>query len=132
MKPSMTRRVALRKTLVLGGAAVAASVRSVLGQQLSPLDALEDATLGQEAGPFYPVMKPLDQDADLTVIRGSNGRAQGPIIQVMGQARNLAGEPVSDANVEIWQANVFGRYRHASDANPAQLDPNFEECVASA
>ena len=71
-------------------------------------------------------MKPLDQDADLTVIRGSNGRAQGPIIQVMGQARNLAGEPVSDANVEIWQANVFGRYRHASDANPAQLDPNFE------
>ncbi|MFY9584290.1 MAG: protocatechuate 3,4-dioxygenase, partial [Candidatus Acidiferrales bacterium] len=28
--------------------------------------------------------------------------------------------------IELWQANARGRYTHASDTNPAPLDPNFE------
>lgn len=31
-----------------------------------------------------------------------------------------------DANVEIWQAKLHGRYTHPSDHNTAPLDPNFE------
>jgi len=77
-------------------------------------------------GPFYPVIKPLDQDADLTVIQGKSGRAQGQVIYVMGQVLNLKGEPIQGAEVEIWQANTFGRYTHPHDTNPAPLDPNFE------
>ena len=77
-------------------------------------------------GPFYPVSKPADQDADLTFIRGKKGKAQGQVIYLMGQVMNLKGEPLRDVKIEIWQANTFGRYTHPSDHNPAPLDPNFE------
>jgi hypothetical protein len=36
-------------------------------------------------GPFYPVVKPLHQDADLTVIAGRPGRAAAQVIEVMGR-----------------------------------------------
>jgi protocatechuate 3,4-dioxygenase, beta subunit len=77
-------------------------------------------------GPFYPQIKPLDTDADLTVIAGKKGRAQGRIVHLMGRVLNLKGEPVSGVEVKIWQANTHGRYSHPSDLNPAPLDPNFQ------
>jgi protocatechuate 3,4-dioxygenase beta subunit len=77
-------------------------------------------------GPFYPVAKPGDQDADLTVIQGKPGKAQGQVIYIKGQVMDLKGQPVPDALVEIWQANSVGRYTHPNDKNPAPLDPNFE------
>ncbi len=80
----------------------------------------------QVEGPFYPVIKPVDQDADLTVVKGKSGKAQGQVIYVMGRILNLKGEPIPGAQVEIWQANSLGRYTHPSDTNPAPLDPNFE------
>jgi protocatechuate 3,4-dioxygenase beta subunit len=83
-------------------------------------------TPSQVMGPFYPVTKPLDQDADLTTIAGRSGRAGGQIIHLMGRILNSRGEPVVGARVEIWQANSHGRYRHPMDGNPAPLDSNFE------
>jgi protocatechuate 3,4-dioxygenase beta subunit len=83
-------------------------------------------TEDQTSGPFYPVKKPVDQDADLTVVKGKPGKAQGKIIYVKGRVLNLKGEPVPGARLEIWQANTFGRYTHPEDTNPAPLDPNFE------
>jgi protocatechuate 3,4-dioxygenase beta subunit len=80
----------------------------------------------QVLGPFYPVVKPLDQDADLTSVAGRSGRATGQVIDVMGRIMNRDGKPVAGARVEIWQANTHGRYTHPSDRNPAPLDPNFE------
>ena len=77
-------------------------------------------------GPFYPLLKPPDQDADLTTIHGKSGHPQGQVIYLMGQVLNLQGKPVKGARVEIWQANTYGRYNHPSDPNPAPLDPNFE------
>ena len=44
----------------------------------------------------------------------------------MGKVLNLAGEPVRNAKMEVWQANAHGRYTHPSDPNPAPLDPNFD------
>ena len=35
---------------------------------------------------FYPVLKPLDKDADLTTINGRKGIAAGTIIYVAGLA----------------------------------------------
>jgi protocatechuate 3,4-dioxygenase beta subunit len=88
------------------------------------------ATLGrtpaQALGPFYPLDKPLDDDADLTVVKGRKTRATGQVIHVMGRVLNVAGEPVKGARIEVWQANAHGRYRHPNDNNPAPLDPNFE------
>jgi len=77
-------------------------------------------------GPFYPILKPLDMDADLTRIAGNKSRAEGKIVHVTGRVLNPKGAPVVGAKIEIWQANTHGRYAHQSDPNTAPLDPNFQ------
>jgi protocatechuate 3,4-dioxygenase beta subunit len=77
-------------------------------------------------GPFYPMLKPLDKDADLTSVKGQKGVAAGTIIHVAGRVFDQKGKPVRGAKIEIWQANTYGRYSHPSDPNTAQLDPNFQ------
>ena len=82
-------------------------------------------TPGQILGPFYPLSE-MPQTTDLTRLPGHPGRAEGQILNVMGKVLNLAGEPVRNAKIEVWQANTHGRYTHPSDTNPAPLDPNFD------
>jgi protocatechuate 3,4-dioxygenase, beta subunit len=98
----------------------------LLGVPAMPLLAQLKPTPQQTLGPFYPADKPLDQDADLTVIKGKPGRAAGEILYVMGRVLDLQGQPVRGARLEVWQANARGKYRHPGDNNPAPLDPNFE------
>jgi protocatechuate 3,4-dioxygenase beta subunit len=106
-------------SLAVAGFAMPGAAGSVFAQALR-------RTPGEIVGPFYPVLKPLDQDADLTVISGKPGHAQGQVLHLMGRVLNLKGEPVQGARIEIWQANTHGRYTHLSDMNSAPLDPNFE------
>jgi protocatechuate 3,4-dioxygenase beta subunit len=117
---TLTRRRMLSMSLALGG--------YVLSSPLSPLLAQERLrrTPDQILGPFYPLLKPLDQDADLTTIDGRTGRAKGQVIHLAGRVLNTQGKPVAGARVEIWQANARGRYTHPDDSNPAPLDPNFQ------
>ena len=96
---------------------------------LGPLAAAAEKlrrTPTQMLGPFYPLEKPLDDDADMTIVKGHKERAKGQVVHVMGRVLNANGEPVKGARLEIWQANANGRYTHPSDDNPAPLDPNFE------
>lgn len=116
------RHVSRREVLgaaLAGGAVALASARDVLAQTVR-------RTPSQILGPFYPLAKPLDQDADLTMISGRQGRALGEVIHISGRVLNRFGQPVQGARVEIWQANKHGRYTHPSDNNPEPLDPNFE------
>jgi protocatechuate 3,4-dioxygenase beta subunit len=113
------RRDLLMMSAVLAGSSM------VLPSGGAAAEAALQRTPDQILGPFYP-LKELPQTADLTGIPGRSGRAEGQVINVMGRVLNLAGEPVRDAKVEIWQANTHGRYTHPSDSNPAPLDPNFE------
>jgi protocatechuate 3,4-dioxygenase, beta subunit len=83
-------------------------------------------TPSQILGPFYPLKKPQDQDADLTAIAGKSGRAQGQVVLISGRILTSQGKPVPGAKIEIWQANAHGKYTHPSDTNKAPLDPNFE------
>jgi protocatechuate 3,4-dioxygenase beta subunit len=77
-------------------------------------------------GPFFPV-KIRETDADLTMVRGADGRAQGTVIEVSGRIVNKTCRPLVSARVELWQANAAGRYDHPNDnANAAPLDPNFQ------
>lgn len=115
----LSRRQLLGMAVAVGGLALSGGIRAVRAQTLK-------RTPGQILGPFYPVLKPPYQGADLTTIPGKPGRATGQVIHVMGRVLNLAGQPVPGARVEIWQANTYGRYTHPSDTNPAPLDPNFE------
>lgn len=117
----MSRRRMLGIALQVSGLALVGGVGSVLAQGVK-----REPTPGLTRGPFYPVLKPLDKDADLTVIAGHRGRAEGKIIHMTGRVLKENGEPVRAAKVEIWQANTHGRYAHPSDPNSAPLDPNFQ------
>jgi protocatechuate 3,4-dioxygenase beta subunit len=77
-------------------------------------------------GPYYPVIRPVERDTDLTRLRGHRSRASGQVIHVAGRILNQRGEPLRGARVELWQANALGRYNHPSDPNPAPLDPDFQ------
>ena len=115
----MSRRHVLGLVVAVGSVVMSGGVSTVCAQAFR-------RTPDQILGPFYPVRKPLDQDADLTTIAGKPGRAEGQVLHVMGRVVNVAGHPVHGARVEIWQANTHGRYTHPSDTNPAPLDPHFE------
>jgi protocatechuate 3,4-dioxygenase beta subunit len=91
---------------------------------------LLSATASTVAGPFYPLVRPLERDTDLTRLAGHSSRAKGQIIHVVGRVLSQRGEPIAGAHVELWQANTFGRYDHPSDPNPAPLDPDFQGYAA--
>ena len=115
----ISRRRVLGMAVAAGGLAMTGGARTVLAQG-------SGRTPDQILGPFYPVVKPPHQGADLTGIQGRPGRAAGKVIHLTGRVVNPQGQPVQGARVEIWQANTHGRYTHPSDHNPAPLDPNFE------
>ncbi|MBA4752763.1 MAG: hypothetical protein H2055_11125 [Sphingopyxis sp.] len=79
-----------------------------------------------DLGPFYPVQRPLDDDADLTRLKGHKGRAQGEVIEVSGRVLTPDGNPHAGTVLEIWQANAAGRYDHPGDRGDAPLDPDFQ------
>lgn len=84
----------------------------------------------QALGPFYPVERIAEEDADLTLISGHTKRAQGSIIQVTGRVLDRNGNPVSGARLELWQCNAVGRYSHANEVATAPLDPDFQGFAA--
>jgi protocatechuate 3,4-dioxygenase, beta subunit len=79
------------------------------------LHALEGPVFGEDAI--------QENDGDLT--RQHEGDPLGERIIVHGRVLDEDGRPISDALVEVWQANAAGRYRHDVDQHPAPLDPNF-------
>ncbi len=120
--PSIDRRFILRG--VLGATAVVASGAS---PALFPAwAALLAPTPSQSLGPFYPPRKPLDKDNDLAQVMGRPGRAKGDLLHIMGRVLDPDGRAIVGSRVEIWQANVYGRYDHPQDTRNAPLDPDFQ------
>ena len=58
-------------------------------------------TPAQSEGPFYPVRKPIDRDADLTMVGNNGKRAAGELLVVQGQVLTPNDSPVANALVEI-------------------------------
>jgi protocatechuate 3,4-dioxygenase alpha subunit len=75
-------------------------------------------TASQTIGPFFAVMLPLGSNE--IVPAGSPGA-----IRVEGQVLDGAGQPVTDALIEVWQANRHGRYHHPEDTSEAPPEPSF-------
>jgi protocatechuate 3,4-dioxygenase beta subunit len=92
----------------------------------APPPVLLASTSDEILGPFYPTRMPVNKGDDLTVIAGREGRALGPVLYLSGRVLNRRGEPVPNAELDIWQANAAGRYALAADENPAPMDPNFD------
>lgn len=83
-------------------------------------------TPNEVEGPFYPIVPQDDKDADLTRVEGKSGVAKGQVIEVFGQVKDQYGKPVSNATLDIWQANSFGKYHHPHDQSTKQIDENFQ------
>jgi protocatechuate 3,4-dioxygenase beta subunit len=122
-------RLARRRLLVAGcrsGAAAALGLPAMVFARGLP---------GMTDGPFYPPIayraRSLDWDADLTTVRGRNPdgqplpRARGEHLDLHGVVRDAAGRPVDGAEIEIWQCDAFGSYRHPRGAGE-RVDAGFQ------
>lgn len=74
----------------------------------------------QTVGPFFDdslLREPLNELAGETT--------EGRRIRVEGRVRDGDGAPVSDAMIEIWQANARGFYRHPGDRRNGEATGDF-------
>jgi protocatechuate 3,4-dioxygenase, alpha subunit len=75
-------------------------------------------TPSQTIGPFFHGFLPVDG-------RLAGPDAQGERIGLSLRVLDEDAEPVSDAMVEVWQADAAGRYAHPDDAREGEPDPEF-------
>ena len=123
-------------TSLRSGSALIASRRGVLAGLAAGAAVLTGGRLARAAclttayqidGPFYPLVLPAEQDADLTRLADGSGMAAGRVIEVVGQIRDGGCRPVPGCLVEIWQADTHGRYADPRDEPRGRpLDPNFQ------
>ena len=74
-------------------------------------------TPAQTEGPFYPTDWSGDIDNDLVRVTGEAARAQGEITHVLGRILDASCAPIPGAEVEIWQCDATGIYRHPRDTS---------------
>ena len=74
----------------------------------------------QSTGPFYKTPFAIPNN-DLT----NKGKANGTKIKVYGKILSNNCKPISDAILDIWQANAFGKYNHKADLSKSMKDKNF-------
>jgi protocatechuate 3,4-dioxygenase, alpha subunit len=72
----------------------------------------------QTIGPFFHGFLPVDG-------RLAGPEAKGERIALSIRVVDGDGEPVSDAMVEIWQADAAGKYDHPDDPQEREPDPHF-------
>jgi protocatechuate 3,4-dioxygenase, alpha subunit len=78
-------------------------------------------TPSQTVGPYFAYGLSPEQygfQQNLTSIAGSQmaeGDVEGQRIRVEGRVFDGAGNPISDALIEVWQADGSGRYAHPAD-----------------
>ncbi len=79
-------------------------------------------------GPYYPNVetRPSDSDSDLLLLTGSPAIASGQPLQLDGQLRDTAGDPVAGATIELWQTDVQGIYLHPNDPRVDERDAYFQ------
>jgi protocatechuate 3,4-dioxygenase beta subunit len=79
----------------------------------------------QAEGPYYPISKPADTDADLTRV-GTGSLATGEVLVLDGKVVDPTGKPFQDARVEIWQTDHQGIYMHPGDERTGKRDMAFQ------
>jgi protocatechuate 3,4-dioxygenase, alpha subunit len=87
-------------------------------------------TPSQTVGPYFAYGLSPDQygyQQQLTGIAGSDMAGpdvEGQRVRIEGQVFDGMGQPISDALIEIWQADAQGRYAHPAD--PRGSNSNFK------
>lgn len=83
-------------------------------------------TPAQTEGPFYPDKLPLDTDNDLLVVNKNITPAVGEVTYLSGRILDARGEPIRNAQVEIWQVDNNGAYLHSRTNNADKRDVSFQ------
>lgn len=78
-------------------------------------------TPSQTVGPFFAIL--VSTTGRVTL---ATDRTEGQRIVVDGSVCDGAGQPVSDALVEIWQANASGHCNHPDDSRTRGPDSTFD------
>jgi protocatechuate 3,4-dioxygenase, alpha subunit len=77
-------------------------------------------TPSQTVGPFFkPALIRAGQESLITP------KTRGERITIEGRVLDGDNAAVSDAMIELWQANADGRYEHPDDSQEKLLDPDF-------
>lgn len=76
-------------------------------------------TPSQTIGPFHRIMIPWEGGGNLVGEDDSNA------ILIEGHVYDGAGVPVDDCVIEIWQADIHGRYAHFEDVRETPLVKGF-------
>ena len=77
-------------------------------------------TPSQTVGPFFkPALIRSGQESLVS------SKSSGDRIKIEGRVLDGDATPVSDAMIELWQANAEGRYDHPDDSQEKLLDPAF-------
>ena len=84
------------------------------------MSARHGTTPSQTVGPFHRIMVPWEGGAELVAPDDPNG------IRIEGRILDGAGQPVDDSVVEVWQANIHGRYAHTADTREVPLVAGFD------
>ena len=84
------------------------------------MSARSGTTPSQTIGPFHRIMVPWEGAAELVAPGDPDA------IRIEGRILDGAGQPVDDSVVEIWQANVHGRYAHVEDTREVPLVAGFD------
>lgn len=77
-------------------------------------------TPSQTIGPFHRIMVPWEGGAGLVSPDDPDA------IRIEGRVLDGAGQPVDDSVIEVWQANIHGRYAHAEDTREVPLVQGFD------
>jgi protocatechuate 3,4-dioxygenase alpha subunit len=72
-------------------------------------------------GPFFHSVLPWKEGGQM-----ARRETKGERISILGRVLDAEGEPISDAMIELWQANAAGRYDNPEDQGPGELDPSFQ------
>lgn len=116
----------LRRTFLCQSIVGAASLAGGAFFTRPGLFADELLTPSMTEGPFYPDKLPLDTDNDLLVINDSITPAIGEITHFTGKVMDQKGNPIRNAQVEIWQVDGNGVYLHTKGGDRDQHDNNFQ------
>ena len=76
-------------------------------------------TASQTVGPFLKIGL-AQGDQEYVVAENATGA-----LRIDGHVYDGQGQPVPDAMIEIWQANIYGKYDHPDDTTDAELVKSF-------
>jgi protocatechuate 3,4-dioxygenase, beta subunit len=83
------------------------------------------ATPQDALGPFYPPKWTGEIDSDLVAF-GTGTYTDGTPLSITGVVRGTDGKAIANAQLEIWQTDNTGRYRHPDDDGEGPAKRGFQ------